>query len=82
MSEEAKIAFVAFCVESYKSAKNLGGEGVSSLFSRLGVDRYLYEEYEVLHTMGIDAVLADIDRYLEVPGAVSMILPGTIVEAR
>lgn len=69
MSEEAKIiAFVAFCVESYKVAKNLSGEGVSSLFSRFGVDRYLYEEYEVLHTMGIDAVLADIDRYLEVRG--------------
>ena len=69
MSEEAKIiAFVAFCVESYKVAKNLSGEGVSSLFSRFGVDRYLYEEYEVLHTMGIDVVLADIDRYLEVRG--------------
>lgn len=51
MSEEAKvIAFVAFCVASYKAAKNLSGEGVSSLFTRFGVDRYLYEEYEVLHT--------------------------------
>ena len=37
MSEEAKvIAFVAFCVESYKAAKNLSGEGVSSLFTRFG----------------------------------------------
>lgn len=69
MSEEAKIiAFVSFCVESYKVAKNLSGECVSSLFSRFGVDRYLYEEYDVLHTMGIDAVLVDIDRYLEVRG--------------
>ena len=42
MSEESKvIAFVAFCIESYKAAKNLSGEGVSSLFSRFGVDRYL-----------------------------------------
>ena len=72
MSEEAKvIAFVAFCIESYKAAKNLSGEGVSSLFTRFGVDRYLYEEYEVLHTMGIDAVLADIDRFLEVRGGVA-----------
>ena len=72
MSEEAKvIAFVAFCVASYKAAKNLSGEGVSSLFTRFGVDRYLYEEYEVLHTMGIDAVLADIDRLLEVRGGLA-----------
>ena len=72
MSEEAKvIAFVAFCIKSYKAAKNLSGEGVSSLFTRFGVDRYLYEEYEVLHTMGIDAVLADIDRYLEVRGGLA-----------
>ena len=36
MSEEAKIiAFVAFCVESYKVAKNLSGGDVSSLFSEL-----------------------------------------------
>ena len=72
MSEEAKIiAFVAFCVESYKVAKGLSGEAVSSLFSRIGVDRYLYEEYDVLHTMGIEAVLADIDRYLEVRGVLA-----------
>ena len=72
MSEEAKvIAFVAFCIGSYKAAKNLSGEGVSSLFTRFGVDRYLYEEYEVLHTMGIDAVLADIDRFLEVRGGLA-----------
>ena len=72
MSEEAKvIAFVAFCIESYKAAKNLSGEGVSSLFTRFGVDRYLYEEYEVLHTLGLDAVLADIDRFLEVRGGLA-----------
>ena len=72
MSEEAKIiAFVAFCVESYKVAKNHSGESVSSLFSRFGVDRYLYEEYDVLHTMGIEAILADIDRYLEVRGGLA-----------
>ncbi|MCQ2368072.1 MAG: DUF3791 domain-containing protein [Kiritimatiellae bacterium] len=70
MSEEAKkVAFVAFCVEAYKTAKHIGGEEVSTLFAKYGVDSYLYEEYEILHTMGIDMVLDYINRFLEVRGA-------------
>lgn len=69
MSEEAKIvAFVAFCVEAYKAANGIGGDEASALFAKYGLDVYLYEEYDVLHTMGIDAVLKDINRFLEVRG--------------
>lgn len=69
MSEEAKIvAFVSFCVEAYKTAKHIGGDEASLLFAKYGVDSYLYEEYEILHTMGIEMVLDYINRFLEVRG--------------
>lgn len=70
MSEEAKIvAFVAFCVEAYKTSKHIGGDEAALIFAKYGVDNYLFEEYDILHTMGIDMVLDYIDRFLEVRGA-------------
>jgi len=71
MSEEAKkLAFVAFCIESYKTAKRMDGASVEALFARIGADRYAYEEYDVLHTMGERAIVDDMDRYIEVRGSV------------
>lgn len=67
MSDEGKrLAFVAFCIESYKAAKGLDGRFVAALFARLGADRYAYDEYDVLHTMGEREIVADLCRYIEV----------------
>ena len=67
MSEECKIlAFVAFGIECYKKRKNLEGGDAAELFRRYGVDAYLHDEYEVLHTMGEAELLDDIDRFIKV----------------
>lgn len=67
MSKTAKIlAFVAFCLECYKIKHGLTGDKAAEVFRCYGVDYYLYEEYEVLHSMGESQILEYIDRFLEV----------------
>ena len=67
MSEEDKIyAFVAFGVESYKQANGLSGAEAAQKFARYGVDEYLRDEYDVLHTLGQRELLDDINRFIEV----------------
>ena len=69
MSESGAIlAFVAFGIECYKKRHQVDGATVAALFARLGVDRYLYDEYDVLHTMGERELIDDLDRYVAVRG--------------
>ena len=66
VSETAKkLAFVAFCVECYKKKHQLSGGRVAELFCYYGVDRYLYEEYDILHSMGETMILDYVERYME-----------------
>lgn len=63
MSKEAN--FLIYCVEQYKSAKNMVGKEVSDLFTRLKVWEYIYSCYEALHTTGAEYIIEDIDLYIE-----------------
>ena len=56
--------FLIFCVEQYKSAKNLSGKQVSALFSRYCVWDYIYSCFEALHTTGTNYIVEDIDLYI------------------
>ena len=67
MSKE--MAFVVFCLESYKVHRNLKGYEVSALFERYGVFDYIREFYDVLHTTGHNYINHDIDIYLNSRGA-------------
>ncbi len=67
MSDEAKIlSFVAFCIECYKRQKGISGEEAAAVFRRFGVERYLYEEYDVLHSMSEAMVLDYVNRFIAV----------------
>lgn len=67
VSETAKkLAFVAFCLECYKRRHQLSGEKSAELFCHYELDRYLYEEYDILHSMGESMVLDYIERYIDV----------------
>lgn len=66
MSKEMK--FAVFCLESYKTHKNLKGHEVLSLFERFGVFDYIREFYDVLHTTGYNYINNDIDIYLSSRG--------------
>lgn len=63
MSKEGK--FLVYCVEQYKSAKNLTGRQVSELFTKYRVWEYVYSCYEALHTTGENYIVEDIDLYIE-----------------
>lgn len=65
-TEQAAIAFVAFCLESYKARHGLAGEEAAALFCRYGVGDYLLEGYDILHSFGERQILDDIDRFIEV----------------
>ena len=67
MSKE--MAFAVFCLENYKTHRNLSGQEVSLLFERYGVFDYIREFYDVLHTTGYNYINNDIDIYLNSRGA-------------
>ncbi len=63
MSKE--LPFLVFCVEEYKSQKNLSGKAVIDLFNRYSVCEYIKSFYEALHTTGTKYIVNDIDLYIE-----------------
>ncbi|MCD8048540.1 MAG: DUF3791 domain-containing protein [Clostridia bacterium] len=63
MSKEGN--FLIFCIEQYKSAKNLNGKEVIQLFSDYNVSEYIVSCFEALHTTGTNYIIEDIDSYIK-----------------
>ena len=63
MSKEGK--FLIFCIEQYKSAKNLTGKQVIELFRKYRVSEYVMSCFEALHTTGANYIVEDIDLYID-----------------
>lgn len=63
MSNECR--FLIFCIEQYKSAKDLTGKQVMDLFRRYGITEYIVDCFEALHTTGTNYIIADIDSYIK-----------------
>lgn len=57
--------FLIYCIEIYKSSKNMTGKQVSELFSRFDVWDYIYACYQALHTTGANYIVEDIDQYIK-----------------
>ena len=57
--------FLIYCIEIYKSAKNLSGKEVMELFTKYNVTDYIKNYYEALHTTGERYIVNDIDLYIE-----------------
>ena len=53
--------FVAFCIECYKHKHGISGKETSELFDKYNIKHYLSDNYEVLHTQGIQWILEDIE---------------------
>lgn len=62
--EEKKIHFVSFCIECYKQAHAMHGGEVFELFENKGVNKFLYDNYDILHTQGEQWLLAEIEDFL------------------
>lgn len=64
MSYSAKIAeFISFCIEMYARHKNISGREVAGLLSRASGYEYLRNGYEILHTMGREWLIDDMDEF-------------------
>jgi hypothetical protein len=59
-----KIKFLAYCIESYKSAKKMNGRQVIALFNQYGIIDYVINCYGALHTTGEQYIIYDIDEYI------------------
>lgn len=57
--------FVAFCIEQYKTAKEMDGSKVAELFFNNGVCEYLTSHFDVLHTQSRQWIIEEIDDYLK-----------------
>ena len=68
MSKEGN--FLIFCIEQYKSAKNLNGRQVMDLFRKYRISEYIVSCFEALHTTGTNYIIEDIDLYIEARKAV------------
>lgn len=62
MSKEGK--FLIYCIEIYKSNKNMKGKEVIELFNKYSIKDYIISFYESLHTTGEKYIVNDIDLYI------------------
>lgn len=68
--DEKKAEFVAFCIESYKmKLGGVSGVKVAEYLNDYGAIDFLLENYDLLHTLGREQVLSEIERYLKKRGA-------------
>ncbi len=63
MSREGE--FLVYCIEIYKSSKNLSGKEVIGLFTKYRVNEYVRSCFEALHTTGEKYIINDIDLYIK-----------------
>ncbi len=56
--------FVSFCIEQYKTSKNLNGKQALAELQKYGVIEYLESNFEPLHTQSRQWILEDIDEFI------------------
>lgn len=65
-TEQLKDArFVVFCLEAYKRAEMISGSEAADRFLKNNVTGYLHEGFDVLHSLGEHALVADIRDFME-----------------
>lgn len=69
---DPRTGFAVFCLENYKTHRQMTGKQTAELFEKYDVYDYVYDFYDVLHTTGYQYINKDIDEYLKARGALSM----------
>ena len=62
--DEMKAEFLSFCIEAYKNKLGVSGAKVAEYFDETGTLDFLLENYDLLHTLGKEQLLAEIERFL------------------
>lgn len=63
VSKEA-FEFYTYCLENYAIFKQISGIRAWVTFKESGVDDYIINNYDLLHTQGLEYVLNDIQRFI------------------
>lgn len=56
--------FYTYCLENYATHKHLPGMRAWVLFKESSADEYIVNNYDLLHTQGLEYVLDDIQRFI------------------
>lgn len=56
--------FYTYCLENYATRKRMSGILAWVLFKETGADAYVTENYDLLHTQGLEYILDDIQRFI------------------
>ena len=62
---KSELQFLVFSIEQYRLYYNLTSAEVLSLFIRYGVDKFLRDNFEVLHSQSEEYIIEEISRYLK-----------------
>ena len=62
--DEMKAEFIAFCIEAYKMKLGVSGAKVAEYFEDTGLLDFLFENYDMLHTLGREQLLGEMDDFL------------------
>ena len=63
VSKEA-FDFYTYCLENYAIRKHISGMRAWVIFKESGADKYILDNYDLLHTQGLEYVLDDIQRFM------------------
>ena len=56
--------FYTYCLENYAIQKGISGMRAWVVFKESGADDYVLDNYDLLHTQGVDYVMDDIQRFI------------------
>lgn len=56
--------FYTYCLENYAIRKRISGMRAWVIFKESSADKYVIDNYDLLHTQGLDYVLDDIQRFI------------------
>lgn len=63
MSKETD--FLIYCMERYRYLKELSGVDVAKIFDKYNIYDYIKNYFQILHTMGDNYIVKDIDDYIK-----------------
>ena len=62
--DEMKAEFLSFAIEAYKNKLGVSGAKVAEYFEETGTLDFLLQNYDLLHTVGKEQLLSEIERFL------------------
>lgn len=63
--DEKKAEFLSFCIEAYKMKLGVSGAKVAEYFDEIGVLDFLLKNYDLLHTIGKEQLIDEIEKFTE-----------------